>query len=169
VEGIGTYLLDLGDSIMILKGILYAPSIKENLIFISTLMKKGLEVRFYNNRVSLGKDKKVFAMRNYVLGHDLFKLAISDDEINEMDVISSYTLCYLSKCELWHLRLVHVNKSKIIQMMKMNILLQISNMELDKCQHCLVKKMTKKPFGLKHKLDELLGLIHLDVCGPLSV
>ena len=55
------------------------------------------------------------------------------------------------------------------QMVKLDLLQNIHKMELTPCQHCLVGKMTKKPFGVGHRENELLALIHSDVCGPLSV
>ncbi|XP_020264238.1 uncharacterized protein LOC109840129 [Asparagus officinalis] len=59
VEGISSYRLDLGDNILVLKDVFYAPGIRRNLISVPSLMKKGLEVKFYNNRVSIGKNNKV--------------------------------------------------------------------------------------------------------------
>jgi len=36
--------------------------------------------------------------------------------------------------------------------------------------HVFSKKMTKSPFvGQRERVSELLGLIHLDVCGPIKV
>ena len=55
------------------------------------------------------------------------------------------------------------------QMVKLNLLLNIHKMELTPCQHCLVEKMTKKPFSVEYRENELLALIHSDVFGPLSV
>ena len=66
VEGVGTYKLDLGDNIMVLKDVFYAPRIWWNLISVPTLMKNELEVRFYNNRVSIRNDKKVLVMGKFI-------------------------------------------------------------------------------------------------------
>ena len=36
-------------------------------------------------------------------------------------------------------------------------------------QHCLLEKMTKTPFiGQSERASDLLGLVHTDVCGPMS-
>ena len=100
MEGVGSYRLDLENNVMILKDVFHAPSIKCNLISVPALMKKGLEVRFYNKRVSIGKDGKVFAMGKFVLEHDLFCLPVIDTEVNNNDAGLNYSLCYLSKCDL---------------------------------------------------------------------
>ena len=37
------------------------------------------------------------------------------------------------------------------------------------CKTCLLGKMTKMPFtGFLERASDLLGLIHTDVCGPMS-
>ena len=110
VEGFGSYRLDLGDSIMILKDVFYALGIRHNLISVPVFIKNGLEVCFYNKCVSIGKDKKVLAIGMYVPEHDLFCISVIDNEINNADSISNYSLCLLSNCDLWHVRLAHPRK-----------------------------------------------------------
>ena len=40
---------------------------------------------------------------------------------------------------------------------------------LSNCESCLLGKMTKSPFtGKGEWASELLGLVHSDVCGPMS-
>ena len=41
---------------------------------------------------------------------------------------------------------------------------------LNICEPCLMGKMTRSPFnGRVERVDDLLGIIHTDVCGPMSV
>ena len=65
---------------------------------------------FYNKYVSIGKDKKVLAMEMYVPEHDLFCISVVDNEINNTDSIFYHSLCFLSKCDLWQVRLAHLGK-----------------------------------------------------------
>ena len=40
----------------------------------------------------------------------------------------------------------------------------------DNCEPCLMGKMTKTPFsGTMERANDLLEIIHTDVCGPMSV
>ncbi|XP_020249403.1 pentatricopeptide repeat-containing protein At2g18940, chloroplastic-like [Asparagus officinalis] len=71
VEGIGSYRLDLGDSILVLKDVFYASGIRRNLISVPSLMKKGLEVSVVptndpdiENELNLENDK--IPMKNNV-------------------------------------------------------------------------------------------------------
>ena len=74
VVGIGTYRLDLEDNVIVLKNVMFAPGMRRNLSFVLAILKNWLEVCFYNNIVSMGKDKKVYAMGNCKPDHELFKL-----------------------------------------------------------------------------------------------
>ena len=41
---------------------------------------------------------------------------------------------------------------------------------LDACEPCLMGMITKNPFsGIMERATDLLEIIHIDVCGPLSV
>lgn len=52
----------LGENIMVLKDVLFVPGIRRNFIFVRALFKNGLEVRFYADSFSIGKDNEVYAM-----------------------------------------------------------------------------------------------------------
>ena len=40
---------------------------------------------------------------------------------------------------------------------------------INTCESCLMGKMTRSPFkGTNERATELLGIIHTDVCGPMS-
>lgn len=58
---------------MMLKNLMFAPSMRHNLVSVLALLKNGLEVRFYHNRILIGKDK-MYAMGKYKPDHEFFKL-----------------------------------------------------------------------------------------------
>ena len=75
----------------------------------------------------------------------------------------------VSDIYLWYCRLGYINKNKINRLTQEKIL-EVSDFEsLSICEFCLLGKMTKSPFTEKDKrATELLGLVHTDVCGPMS-
>ena len=75
----------------------------------------------------------------------------------------------VSDIYLWHYRLGHINKNKINRLTQEEIF-EVSDCEsLPTCESCLLGKMTKSPFTEKgERATELLGLVHTDVCGPMS-
>jgi hypothetical protein len=85
---------------MVLKNVFYALGMRKNLIFVSSLTKRGLEVHFYNKRVSIENDKKVFVIRTFDPKYDLFHINVIKNEMNELNMISNYSLCLLSEIDL---------------------------------------------------------------------
>ena len=76
---------------------------------------------------------------------------------------------HVSEVYLWHCRLGHINKNRINRLAQEGIL-EVGDYEsLPICESCLLGKMTKSPFiGKGERASELLGLVHSDVCGPMS-
>ena len=50
----------------------------------------------------------------------------------------------------------------------MSLIPNLTKVELSPCEYCLVGKMTKFFFLVRYKSQELLELVHSDICGPLS-
>ncbi|KAM1017233.1 hypothetical protein ACFX2A_047807 [Malus domestica] len=70
---------------------------------------------------------------------------------------------------MWHLKLGHVNLEKIHKMSKDGYIHPLGNDRMGTCECCLKGKMTKSPFtGKRERATKILGLIHTDVCGPMS-
>ncbi len=75
----------------------------------------------------------------------------------------------ISKTYLWHCRLGHINEKRISKLHKDGLLESFDLESYDTCESCLLGKMTKTPFtGHSERASDLLGLIHTDVCGPMS-
>ena len=63
----------------------------------------------------------------------------------------------------------HANEKHISQLPRDGLLDSFDFESFDTCESCLLGKMTKSPFIYKgERANELLGLIHIDVCGPFS-
>ena len=95
----------------------------------------------------------------YVLQSNLI-LNVNNNKRKE----SSYNETYL-----WHCRLGHIGEKRLSKLHKEG-LLGLSNYEsYDTCESCLKGKMAKTPFaGQGERVDNVLGLVHTDVCGPMS-
>ena len=69
----------------------------------------------------------------------------------------------------WHCWLGHINKNKINRLAQQKILEINDNESLLTYELYLLGKMTKSPFTEKgERATELLGLVHTDVCEPMS-
>ena len=70
---------------------------------------------------------------------------------------------------LWHCRLGHINEKHISKLHTDGLLESFDYESYDTCKSCLLGKMTKAPFtGNSERANDLLALIHSDVCGPIS-
>ena len=70
---------------------------------------------------------------------------------------------------LWHLRLGYINSNMIQRLIKDGLLDPLDFDEFLICESYLEGKMTKRPFNAKgRRAQELLELVHTDVCHPMS-
>ncbi|GJR28393.1 zinc finger, CCHC-type containing protein [Tanacetum coccineum] len=73
----------------------------------------------------------------------------------------------LDSYSLWHSRLGHINKKRMDMLQHDGLLQPTHNESHEKCNSCISGKMAQKPFPHQvERAEDLLGLIHTDVCGP---
>ncbi|KAK1666315.1 hypothetical protein QYE76_054474 [Lolium multiflorum] len=71
---------------------------------------------------------------------------------------------------MWHCRLGHIGVKRMKKLHTDGLLESLDFESLDRCEACLMGKMTKTPFsGIMERATDLLEIIHTDVCGPMSV
>nr|GEW12106.1 retrotransposon protein, putative, Ty1-copia subclass [Tanacetum cinerariifolium] len=74
----------------------------------------------------------------------------------------------LDSTYLWHCRLAHISKKRIEKLQQEGLLRSTDDESFDQCISCLSGKMTRKSFLHRpEKATDLLGIIHIDVCGRL--
>ena len=74
-----------------------------------------------------------------------------------------------SDAYLWHSHLDHINSNRIQRLIKDGLLEPLDFDDFPVCESCLEDKMTKRPFNAKgRRAQDLLELVHSDVCGPMS-
>lgn len=95
--------------------------------------KNGLEIYFYNGTISIGKDKKVFAMGRLEHDHELYKCPVS------------------TMYDMWHCRLGHPVINKMEQIIKK----MFSKMDDNKspCKHYIKEKTNKSLLKKDKKLQ----------------
>ena len=70
--------------------------------------------------------------------------------------ISHYLCVSESSSYLWHLRLGHINKNKLIRMSKSGLFPNFNSENFNICESCIKGKMTNKSFFKHWKSLELL-------------
>ncbi|KAL0411115.1 UNVERIFIED_CONTAM: Retrovirus-related Pol polyprotein from transposon RE2 [Sesamum latifolium] len=102
--------------------------------------------------------------RSRKLSKDEMILRLGDGKAVAAEAVGSLSLV------IWHARLGHISKDKIRRLVDSKSL-EIDDLDhLPTCESCLKEKMTKKPFvGQTAIANDLLDLVHTDICGPLSI
>jgi hypothetical protein len=166
VKGVATSTFQLDSDLPLqLSEVLYVPGMKRNLVSISSLEGKGYTVTFSEGKVvAWHKDSHINSAR--VIGvqeNNLYRLTIRPVQVLLHDTIS------LS--ELWHRRLVHIYYRALPALGKMvTRLLEIQIHNKGVCKGCALVKNVKGSFlSNDNRSKEILDLIHLDVCGPMTV
>ena len=71
---------------------------------------------------------------------------------------------------LWHCRLGHIGVKRMKKLHTDGFMESLDYESFDTCEPCLMGKMTKSPFsGTMERDNYLFEIIHIDVCGLISV
>jgi hypothetical protein len=164
IKGVGesNYKINSGTP-MKMKDVLYVPGLKKNLLSISALEKKGFIVAFINGEVLMRAKGKTMK-EAIVIGKEeggLYKLK-GHSEATMFHAIEN-------PCELWHRRLAYINYKALPYVCKaVTGLPELKVYHEGVCNGCAQGKNIKNPFPKRgSKAEELLELIHSDVCGPM--
>jgi hypothetical protein len=149
------------------RDVLYVPGLKKNLISVSTLQDKGLEVSFRGTEVFIHSkgssltSKQVIGVRDGKLFRLIFQplhaLVVTNDNIKQL-------------CELWHQRMAHLYHDALGGLREVvSRMPQISKEHQDVCRGCAHGKFTKASFlNSDTGSTGILDIVHIDVCGPMS-
>ncbi|GJS59512.1 retrotransposon protein, putative, ty1-copia subclass [Tanacetum coccineum] len=169
VEVIGSFDLILHNGlIIVLVSCHYAHTITRCVVSLSRLVDNGFIHKFTNYGISISKDNVNYfndIPRDGIYKIDMHNLVPNVSSI--YNVINKRTKHNLDSTYLWHCRLGHIKKKHIAKLQHDGLLKSTNDESFDKCISCISRKMVHKPFPHeKERAKDLLGLIHIDVCGP---
>lgn len=143
----------------------YVPCITKNLISYAVLDHENFEFSSKNGCISIFKNDIFYATAR--VSNGLFVLDLKSELYNINN--KRQKLKSLSEAYLWHCRLGHISVNRMKKLHKDGLLKDMDYESIDTCESCLMGKMTRSPFkGTFERATELLGVIHTDVCGPMS-
>jgi hypothetical protein len=169
VIAVGTYNLSLPLGLVLeLNNCYCIPSISKNIISYSCLEEvDGYEVVIENKRCSIYYNDIFYAHFPLVKG-----LYVIDSENKTICNVSTKRARPndLNSTFIWHCRLGHINEKRIKRLHNDGFLNSFDFESLDVCESCLLGRKTKSPFtGHSERANDLLGVVHIDVCGPMSL
>ena len=145
--------------------ILYVHGIKKNLLSISTLEDKGFRVTFMEGKAILWH-KDINLESSIMIGvrvGGLYKLLGHP--------VQALVHKTINLCELWHHRFGHLHYGALPRLHNIVIgMLGFQNDHDGVCRGCVVGKNVKSSFPSSSKRSKgILDLVHLDICGPMTV
>jgi GAG-pre-integrase domain len=148
-----------------LSNVYYVPCASRNIISVSCLDSHGFEFSFKNRCCTISRNGLFYASVFFVNGLYVIDLGtpiygISTKRFKTSNTNSSF---------MWHYRLGHINEKRIKKLQEDELLDQFDWESIDRCESCLLGKMTKVSFNkVNERAIELLALVHTDVCGPIG-
>ncbi|GJZ57459.1 retrotransposon protein, putative, ty1-copia subclass [Tanacetum coccineum] len=125
----------------------YAPSITRGVVSVSRLVDNGFVQCFTDYGISISKNNVMYF--NAVARNGIYEIDMHDlvPNVNSIYNVSNKRVKRnLDSTYLWHCRLAHINKKRIKQLQQNGLLKSTDDESFDKCESCLSRKMTNKPF-----------------------
>nr|KYP39766.1 Retrovirus-related Pol polyprotein from transposon TNT 1-94 [Cajanus cajan] len=149
-----------------IRNVYYVPELKSNILSMGQMMEKGNSV-LMKDRVLYLKDKhdRLIA-RVEMKKNRMYKL--------ELNILQNKCLKLDVKDEamMWHFRFGHLNFGGLAELSRKELVHGLRGVKFDKkfCEACVLGKHTRTSFlnSSEYKVKEQLGLIHTDLCGPIS-
>ncbi|KAK1697773.1 hypothetical protein QYE76_014470 [Lolium multiflorum] len=169
VIAVGTLPLHLPSGLVLsLNNCYFVPALSMNIISGSCLMQDGYSFKSENNGCSICMNNIFYGRAPEKNGLFLLDLDSSDTHIHNID--AKRIKLNDNSTYMWHCRLGHIRVKRMKKLHTDGLLESLDFESLDRCEACLMGKMTKTPFsGMMERATDLLEIIHTDVCGPMSV
>jgi len=154
---------------IILNDVLHVPNLRDNLLSVSKITDKDYRVLFDRNRAIVSDRKGNIKLQANRMGN-LYFVSVQDRvNCNRASEDASDSMENLKK---WHRRLGHLNTTDMFEGAR-NRAMQGFDVEKPsekfECEICIQGKMTRTPFPLasERHTEDLLEIVHTDICGPM--
>jgi len=167
VKGRGTiWYLQKDGRVGEIRDVYYVPNLKSNILSMGQLMEKGYSVPMKDRALDL-KDKfgrliacvemkknRMYKLELKIIQEKCLKLDVQDETM------------------MWHFRFGHLHFDGLMELVKKGMVHGLPSMEFKSklCEECILDKQSRTSFprNAKYQAKEQLGLIHTDVCGPIT-
>lgn len=169
--GLGNINLNLDNNQSIpIDNVMYVPNLFTNLLSVSQLVSKGYKVIFEGDMCNILKKNSVIARASRIKG--VYRLECVTNSALQVNC-SNQSAHEMRSALLWHQRLGHLSGAGMCKLLDISSGLNYSKAccQLPDCVTCIQGKQTVKSFpsGEAKRANNLLELIHSDVCGPMQV
>lgn len=185
-SGKGNVKVPIDNKLTTIHNVVYLPELAANLLSVTVLTQKGYHVVFRDDVCTIKSGSSIIGTARctngvYVLNTtgDALRVervpcALSTDLVSTSPKIADIALpvgtSKFSSQEIWHRRLGHLN-ARSMYLMKKGLVtgMAYDDSKYQSCVPCVEGKQCRLPFPKtsQSRSDELLGLVHSDLCGPM--
>lgn len=141
------------------------PSLCANLVSVSQMTAKGNRVVFEKNYCNIFDDENSL-IANATLIDGLYRLNCAVVKPSESERANFAK----NNQNLWHRRMGHICDDNLLRTRNATVGLNFSGKSDGKCVICIEGKQTRRPFPDNGtRAENILELVHSDVCGPFRV
>ncbi len=174
VAGTGTAVIETKDGTVTLKNVLHVPGACANLLSIGKAAEAGVDVTFHRGGCKLRSGSTVI---NVPQQNGVYVLERSSKGRTAL------TARHQETAELWHLRYGHLSYPSLAQLLKKEMVTGVhlskeetarldNDLRKKVCPGCMAGKQQRNVAqpqpGSEPAVNQKLGLIHMDVCGPIE-
>lgn len=167
IKGKGSILFrNEGGDHKTLADVYYIPKLRSNIISLSQATESGCDVRMREDFLTLHDKHGNLITRAKRARNRLYKvnMEIVDAKCLQMDALDNSTI--------WHARLGHIGAEALKTMVRKELVIGMPEISVEKetCASCMFGKQSRQPFpkSSSYRAEETLGLVHGDLCGPIS-
>ncbi|UYV77867.1 hypothetical protein LAZ67_15002623, partial [Cordylochernes scorpioides] len=156
-----------------IKGVLYVPNLRSNLLSIYELTNKGNTVIFNRDGAKIYNEQDDLIAEAQIQDRMYVMETRSRDEYSEKTekVMTTKDDFSNDTISLWHRRLNHLNEAYMKEIIQRNVVLgfNVKFKNLPECEACIMGKLTRQPYHpvTTNCTTKPLELGHMDLCGPM--
>jgi hypothetical protein len=164
----------LNGFVLLLRDVLYVPSLQRNLISVFRLDDQHIHCHFGDKPCVIQFDNKNVGL---VIRRDMLYLLSHSDIVNVLDTPENDPASSVNKkrsdgetsSKLWHYRLDHISRGRIERLVKEQILHPLDFTNLEQCRDCIKGKFVKQIKKIVEHSTRVLEIIHTDICGLFPI
>ena len=156
----------------VIKNVLHVPGLGANLFSVGTAADNNFETHFNATRAQIIQDGKV-AITGTRVDKKLYRLNVTPVKPPRPTSPATAFLSSTQPFNIWHRRLVHVNKEDVKRMVNDQLVngLDMKSFVFEgPCAGCEFGKNHRLPFPKcgRERATKVGGIVHSDVCGPME-
>jgi transposase InsO family protein len=163
---VGTIIGKLNGKPITLSNVLVVPELQQSLLSVAACTKDDMELGFERNENLYIKQNGLEIARTKAVNNTYYIYIVVDNTENARH---TQTDNYM----LWHCRLGHPSPNKLNEIAKAHtgtVLKNLKPIENFTCDGCLAGKQSQRIYpSSSSKAEQVLDLVHSDVCGPFRV